>query len=393
MNRSEKQLPFGIPLNLAFVAIAMLIWGLGESLFIFFLPLTFQRWDTDAVQIGAVLSMIGVTMAFVQAPAGYLSDRFGTRPVILAGMLVGITAAVLMAVARTLPLFVFGLLAYGSTSFIVAPMNSYITRLRGSWSVQRAVTFVSASVQVGAILGPALGGRIADSAGISALFRYSAGLFLASTLMIYFATRPLGQAPQDTAIKMVSPLANPRFLGLLAVVFFTIVALSVPQQMTSLYLQDVHQLSIRDIGTMGTVASIGTAVVMFSLGGLRAPTGMLIGQLLIAAFALLMWRGNSVTVFITGNFFFGGYRLYRAMAVAFSSSLVKAGDIGLAYGLVETGNAAAMIVAPLAAGVLYNFRPETVYTASLAALAFTALLNVLLLREKRRATSSGPVVG
>jgi hypothetical protein len=41
----------------------------------------------------------------------------------------------------------------------------------------------------------------------------------------------------------------------------------------------------------------------------------------------------------------------------------------LAYGLVETGNALAVIVAPLAAGFLYNYRPEAVYIASLGALA------------------------
>jgi hypothetical protein len=41
-----------------------------------------------------------------------------------------------------------------------------------------------------------------------------------------------------------------------------------------------------------------------------------------------------------------------------------------------------VIVAPLAAGFLYRFQPEAVYTASLAALAITVVLNMVLLREK-----------
>src|SRR5512138_1336525 len=383
MNWIDAKIPLGIHRDLAIVAISAFIWGLGEGLFIFFLPLALQRWPTDAVQIGAVLSMIGVTMAVVQVPAGYFSDRFGARPLIFASLLLGIASAIVMAAARSLPFFVAGLLAYGCTSFISAPMNSYVTSLRGSWTVQRALTFRAAAFQMGAIVGPILGGWIANTAGLSIVFRYSAGLFLASTLVMSLARRPSEPEHQEASIHFGSPIANPRFLGLLAVVFFTIIAISVPQQLTSLYLQNVHHISIQQIGTMGTIASIGTALTTFSLGNLRVSTGMLIGQLLLAGFALLMWRGQSVMAFFAGYFFVGGYQLYRSMALAFSRSLVKVGDTGLAYGLVETGNALAVVIAPLAAGFLYNYRPEAVYIASLGALVITMGLNMLLFHEKR----------
>ena len=383
MNWMDTKMPLGIHRDLAIVAISESIWGLGEGLFIYFLPLALQRWNTDAVQIGAVLSMIGVTMAVVQVPAGYFSDRFGTRPLIFAALLLGIASAIVMAAARSLPIFVAGLLAYGCTSFISAPMNSYVTSLRGSWTVQRAVTFRAAAFQVGAIFGPILGGWIANTYGLSIVFRYSAGLFMVSTLVMSLARRPIVLEHQEASIHLVSPIANPRFLGLLAIVFFTIIAISVPQQLTSLYLLNVQHLSMQQIGAMGTIASIGTAIIMFSLGNLRVSTGMLIGQLLLAGFALLMWQGQSAMAYYVGYFFVGGYQLYRSMALAFSRSFVKVGDTGLAYGLVETGNALAVIVAPLAAGFLYNYRPEAVYRASLGALAITVVLNMLLFREKR----------
>lgn len=382
MNQIDTKMAKGIHRDLAIVAISAFTWGLGEGLFIFFLPLALQRWDTDTVQIGAVLSMIGVTMAVVQVPAGYFSDRFGTRPLIFASLLLGIASTLVMAEARSLPFFVAGLLAYGCTSFISAPMNSYVTSLRGSWTVQRAVTFRAAAFQVGAIVGPILGGWLANSAGLAIVFRYATGFFLVSTLVMALARRPVRVAQQETASHLVSPIANPRFRSLLAVVFFTIIALSVPQQLTALYLQNVHHLSIQQIGTMGTIASIGTAITMVSLGNLRVSTGMLIGQFLLAGFALLMWRGQSAIAYFVGYFFVGGYQLYRSMALAFSRSLVNVGDTGLAYGLVETGNALAVIVAPLAAGFLYHYRPEAVYIASLGALTITIGLHRLLFHGK-----------
>src|SRR5512135_121762 len=153
MNRIGTRLPFGMPRDLGILSTANFIWGLGEGLFIFFYPLSLQRWKIDSVQIGAVLSLLGVVMALVQVPAGYLSDRFGSRPLIRAAMILGVISVVMMAAANSLPFFVAGLIVYSITSFIVAPINSYITHMRGSWSAQRGITFVAASFQVGEIVG------------------------------------------------------------------------------------------------------------------------------------------------------------------------------------------------------------------------------------------------
>lgn len=387
MTKTGRQLPFGIPPDLAVVAIAMFIWGLGEGLFIYFYPLSLQRWDMPPLQIGFVLSMIGVIMAVVQVPAGYLSDRFGTRPLIRAGAILGVACALVMGFSTTGPVFVVGLMAYSLTSIVVPPLNSYITSMRGSWSVQRALAFVSGFIMLGGIAGPVLGGWIAGTAGLTIVFRYSAGLFLVACVVIFFARRPEVQDHVDASLHLnVSPLANPRFVGLLIVVFFTLFALNIPTQLASLYLQNIHHLSIQQIGITGTIASLGTAVIMFSLGSLSAPTGMLVGQLLVAAFSLLMWRGQNTAAFFTGYLFAGGIRLYRTMTLAFARPLVKAGDIGFAYGLVETGNALAVILAPLAAGLIYNYRPEAVFIAGLAATALTIVMNLLLSKGKHTAT-------
>ncbi|MBN2047808.1 MAG: MFS transporter [Anaerolineaceae bacterium] len=387
MKRTATHLPFGVPRNLGLIALSMLIWGLGEGLFIFFLPLSLQQWDTGAVQIGGVLSLIGVMMALVQAPAGYLSDRFGTRPLILFALVLGIIAAVMMAAANTYIFFVIGLLTYGLTSLIAAPINSYISSQRDQWSVQRAVTFVSGAMQVGQILGPLLGGRIANAFGMSILFGCSGGLFLVSTVVIFFSLskQPAFVQTEREAARRINPLSNPKFLGLLMIIFVTTFSLSVPQQLTSMFLENVHQLSIEQIGALGTAASVGTALIMFALGNLPPSLGMILGQLLLAGFALLMWKGQHLAVFYAGYVLVGGYRLYRSMALAFSQHLVRAEDIGLAYGLVESGNAAAVIFAPLAAGLLYDRQPALVYPASLIALSLTLVLHGLFFRKRHDA--------
>lgn len=385
MNTAQNPLHINIPRNLAVIAVTMFLWGLGEGLFIFFLPLTLQRYDASTVLIGGILSMIGVVMTLVQVPSGYLSDRFGTRPLILGGMVLGIAAALVMAFARALPLFAGGLLAYGATSLINPPLNSYVTRLRGKWTVQRAMTFIGAAATIGGILGPVIGGKIADAYGLDIVFRFSTGLFIASALVFLLARRSAEEeVPEEIgpALKKVNPLTNPRFIGLLAILILTIVFLSVPQQLTSMYLQNIKHLSTQQIGMMGTLSGIVTALMMLVLGNLNPSVGMFIGQVMIAGFALFMWRGKGLVAFFAGYALIGGYRLYRVMALAYSRSLVHEDNVGLAYGLVDTGNALAMIAAPLLAGVLFDFRPTAVYMVSLGVLVVTMGLNYFFLRKK-----------
>lgn len=386
MTISARTLPFNIPRNLAVIAVSIFFWGLGEGLFIFFLPLTLQRFDASTVLIGGILSMIGVVMTLVQVPSGYLSDRFGTRPLILGGMALGIASALVMAFAQGMTLFAGGLLAYGATSLINPPLNSFVTSLRGKWTVQRAMTFIGAAGTIGGILGPVIGGKIADAYGLDIVFRYSTALFITAALIFLLAHRSAEQAapePIEEPVKKINPLTNPRFLGLLAILILTIVFLSVPQQLTSMYLQNIKHLSTQQIGMMGTVSGIVTALMMLVLGNLNPSIGMFIGQVMIASFALLMWRGNGLFAFFAGYALIGGYRLYRVMALAYSRSLVQEGNVGLAYGLVDTGNALAMIAAPLLAGVLFDIQPTAVYTVSLGVLVITMGLNYFFLRKKQ----------
>jgi MFS family permease len=385
MSLSTRALQFNIPRNLAIVAAAMFLWGLGEGLFIFFLPLTLQRFDASTVLIGGILSMIGVVMTLVQVPSGWLSDRLGTRPLILVGMGLGIASALVMAFAQSLTLFAGGLLGIGLTSLINPPLNSFVTSLRGRWTVQRAMTFIGAAATIGGILGPMLGGKIADAYGIEVIFRFSAGLYVAS-MLVFLLTRKSAVLDEPMAeelhMQKLNPLKNLRFMGLLVILIVTIVFLSVPQQLTSMYLQNIQHLSTQQIGVLGTVSGVVTALMMLLLGNLKPSLGMFIGQLMIVGFALLMWRGENLPAFIAGYALIGGYRLYRVMALAYSRSLVHADNIGLAYGLVDTGNALAMIAAPLLAGVLYDFQPVAVYTVSLGALVITMGMNALFLRKK-----------
>jgi MFS family permease len=368
-----------MPRDLILISISLFAWGVGEGMFIYFQPLYLQKWGANPLEIGAILSIMGIAMAVAQAPAGYLADRVGSRPVMWASWVLGTIAAVMMALAGSLSMFVAGLFTYGLTSFVVAPMNSYITSVRGKWSVERALTIVSAIYHLGAVIGPIIGGVLAELLGLPMIYRISAGVFFVSTLIVLTTRRAPVEEVSEAHAARPTLTANPRFMGLLVLIFITMFALYLPQPLTPNYLQNEQGFTLAEIGTLGAVGSLGNALFMLALGHLSAPVGLLVGQVLVGFFALLMWQSSSLFLFGLGYFFMGGYRLSRSMALAYARLLVKPSETGFAYGLVETGNAVSVILAPLAAGFLYDLNPQSVYTVSLVIIGLVLLVNFLWL--------------
>jgi MFS family permease len=369
--------------DLLLMAIALFTWGVGEGMFLIFQPIYLQQWGADPLQIGGILGAMGIAMTVAQAPAGYLSDRVGSRPIMWASWILGTIAAGMMALAGTLTLFVIGLMTYGLTSFVVAPMNSYITSVRGKWSVERSLTVVSAMFHLGAVAGPLIGGIIAEAAGLQTVYRISTGIFLVSTLIVLMARRPpVEDETADLQIQRPNLLRNPRFVGLLVLIFLTMLTLYLPQPLTPNYLQNEQGFSLRTIGQLGSIGSFGNAALMLSLGHLSAPVGFLAGQAFLGLFALFMWQGQGTVPFFIGYFFIGGYRLSRSMALAYARSLVKSSEVGFAFGLVETGNAISAIVAPPLAGYLYTRSPELVYIVTVVAVIVMIVVNLFLLPKR-----------
>ncbi len=360
--------------DLFLVAFSLLIWGIGEGMFVFFQAIYLQEFGASPVVIGAILGTMGVFMALAQIPAGYLADRKGRRPVMWSSWILGTTAAWVMASAVSLEWFIVGMMLYGLTSFVLAPMNSYITGARGRWSVGRALTITSAMFNLGAVIGPVIGGTLGDLFGLRRVYTWAAVLFIVSTAVILLVRKqPILQHSEEEKDRHL--LQNNHFRGYLFVVFIVILAITLPQPLTQNYLQYERGFSFSQIGQLGAIGSLGSALLTLGFGRLNAGMAFLIGQALVASFALILWRGNGFGWYGLGYFLLGGYRLCRSMTVAQARPLIRPAEIGVAYGIIETINSAAYILAPVLAGVLYTRSPELVYPVSLVLIALALVVS------------------
>ncbi|HOV06927.1 MAG TPA: MFS transporter [Anaerolineaceae bacterium] len=373
--------------NLLLVALSLFTWGVGEGLFIYFQPIYLQQWGADPLMIGAVFGGMGIAMALSQIPAGYLSDRYGARTLMLLSWILGTASACIMALANSLPVFIIGLILYGLTGSVQAPMNSYITNVRGNWGIGRALTFTSGLFNVGAIIGPISGGAIASHLGLKTVYLIAALVFMISTAIIFFAGKNLETHQADLeSLHSGSLTHNPRFMTFLVMTFLTMFALYLPQPFTPNFLQNQQGLPLTTIGLFGAIGSLGNAVAMLALGHLNAVAGFLISQGWLLLFSFIYSKAELPVWFGIGYFFIGGYRLCRSMVLAIARSLVHPRQTGLAYGMVETMNAIAVVLAPALAGYLYSLNPYLIYQTALGLTLAVLLLNfgmLVLVRKKQ----------
>jgi DHA1 family multidrug resistance protein-like MFS transporter len=365
--------------DLILVALALVTWGVGEGMFLYFEPLYLQQLGANPVMIGGILGGAGVFMAISYLPAGFLSDRFGRRPLLRLAWVFGMTATWFMALAKSLPIFVIGMALYSFTSFVVVPLNSYITQARGKWSVGRTLTMMTACYNVGVILGPLIGGWIGDQYGLRRTFLIAALVFMASTLMIFFIkSQPVEKLNNPGKQAGWKELINRRYVQYLLVIFFVMFALYLPQPLSQNYLQNEKDLNLSQIGQLIATRSLGIVILNLSLGQLNARLGFLLAQVGMAMFSFLLWRGASMPWYMAGYFLLGSYQTARALAVAQGRTLIKAAYLGVGYALIETAMTIAVVLAPPLAGLLYQLKPTYIYSVSLGLIGIAIIVTKFL---------------
>ncbi|OGO30856.1 MAG: hypothetical protein A2136_06290 [Chloroflexi bacterium RBG_16_54_11] len=324
-------------------------------------------------------------MTIAHIPAGYLADRIGRKPLLQAAWIIGTIATWFMALAPSLPGFVFGLMIYNLTAFVMAPMSSYITAARGKLSIGRALTMVSAMYNTGAILGPWLGGQVGQHFGLRTIYTIAGSAFVLSTIVLFFIkAQPIDI--QDVDGNTNGRFLDGKFITYQMIIFLAGFSMYLAQPLSSNYLQNQHQLSLDSIGILGSISSIGIVILNLGLGNLKARTGFLLAELSVGVFTLLLWKGTGFPLFSLAYFLIGGYRLARSLATAQTRSLVPQSRMGLAYGITETISAAAVIFASLAAGFLYERDPSLMFIVGFCLILVSFLVSMLFIPRSNLTT-------
>lgn len=163
--------------------------GLFMILPVFALYATELRGVTPALT-GLAIGIYGITQAFLQIPAGLLSDRIGRKPVIIGGLLLFALGSVIAATTDSIYMIIFGRAIQGAGA-IAAVVMALVADLTREEHRIKAMALIGMSIGVSFALALILGPVLARWVGVPGIFAVTAVLALLGIgVVAYVVPRP-----------------------------------------------------------------------------------------------------------------------------------------------------------------------------------------------------------
>ena len=152
------------------VSLIMSIRMLG--LFMLFPVMSVYAGDYDSstpILIGMAIGIYGLTQALLQIPFGYLSDRFGRKPILIIGLLIFLIGSIIAATASNIIFVVIGRALQGGGA-ISAVLMAFLADSISEDNRAKANAFVGFQIGAAFMLSLIIGPIITSRIGLSGLF-------------------------------------------------------------------------------------------------------------------------------------------------------------------------------------------------------------------------------
>ena len=336
--------------------------------------------------IGFAIGAYGLTQAIFQIPFGWMSDRFGRKPIILFGLVLFAIGSLVAAFSDHIYGVIAGRLLQGCGAIASAIMALAADLSRDE---QRTKIMASIGMSIGAAFALAmiLGPSLTELVGLNGLFMVIAVLALIAMLVIYFLTpNPDAQFVQRDAIATrgeFSRIFSDRQLMRLNFGIFTLHFLltsffvAFPNRLAGLGVQLADHSWIYLLTMVAAVVLMLPMIIIAEKNRQHARV-MLLGVLLIAAvqFSFGMFSFPLTLVVVAMVIYFTGFNLMEALLPSMISRIAPLSGKGTALGVYSTSQFAGAFLGGPVAGLIIQYQGmEGVYLVG----GFMALLWAVLL--------------
>ncbi len=371
------------------------------------LPLYAKSFGVGTALVGLTVSVFGAARLVTNLPAGFLSERFGRRLLLVGGPAITVVGSILSALAPNL----WWLLAFrfvsgaGSAMYMTGAMV-LLADITSEETRGRLMSLYQGSLLLGVSLGPAAGGFVAQAFGLRSPFFLVAGLAALAMLWSFgrmpetakstepgtdnpelpLAERPVKSRPAPEGV--LALLTRPDFL-LVSLLSLSIFLTRTGGRLTIVPLVAEDRLGI-SLGALGLIFTMMTLLNLVTL----APAGTLIDRLgrkavivpsaLVTGAALLLFAvSGEVWVFVLAAVIHGlGTGIVGPAPAAYVADIAPAGMRGVSMGLYRTFGDAGFVIGPVLLGWiadLSSFGWALAFDAAL--LIVIAVLFALFARE------------
>ncbi len=300
----EVEFKFGEFLPLC---LPLFLGGLWGQAFVPFVATIAEDLGTSVALVGQVSTMSLLMMGIGSLFSGPLADRYGFRPCIVAGLGIGVAAALLFASAQTYPMLLGAALVGGVGISMINGVVFGLVATRYSGDNRRRAFSVTQATNTSAGI---LGAPILTAVAALTLWRGSfvfVALMLALALVLTIRRLPdaAGEKARDIVHPSLKAIYQPIFASslmrrLYLAAVLRAIGFAGPMIYIGAFYENVHGLSLQQIGFALTASGIG----------------IFLGNLAAGGRWLARWRLESVYVATTAGLGCGWFLIYTIQVPA-----------------------------------------------------------------------------
>lgn len=345
---------------------------LGIGLVIPVTPFIKNHYGYTTTQMGIMTALFAFSQFIASPLVGRVSDKIGRKPLIVAGLFFYAVSEVIFALSNSLLLFNVSRVVGGISAALFIPTSMALAS-DVTTTAQRAkvIGWISAAFSGGLILGPGLGGVLANI-HYKVPFWAAAALGLVSTLFTYLVMPKTEVKIEETEMtKFTKPNALKRVMTAPLVILFTMIfvaafGLQGFESIYSIYVNQVFNFSLGTIAlvlTFNGIFSLILQVFIFDFLVRKMGEVRLIGACFLIGAIFVFWitqAHTQIEVIIATLVVFSAFDVLRP---AITTLLTKEGkdNQGLINGLNMSLTSVGNVIGPIIAGMLMDYNTHIPY--------------------------------
>ncbi len=320
---------------------------------------------------GLIFAANFLTSFIFQPIWGKLADRYGRKIMLLRSGFGMAIVIVLMGFARNPWELLLLRLLNGTISGFNPAAISLVSGTSPKARMGFAMGMMQSGVVAGTILGPLIGGSLADLVGFRPIFYITGTLILIASFLALFLVKEnfnreeASHVPQVTVLQGLKELSNiPQLPALFAVTFLLQFAMVSPMSLLPLYVQKLHNSTVDIAFWAGAVIAVTGVSNMISspilgkisdkIGAHRILTYALIGTaltLIPQAFVQSVWQLITVR-FLMGIFMGGLLPSVNALIRSYTPDGMESRSFGFNSSTLALGNMLGAVIGGLLSGFI-----------------------------------------
>src|SRR5699024_5350500 len=181
----SKQMSLTLLLTNLFIAF------LGIGLVIPVLPTIMNELGLSGKLVGYLVAAFAISQLLVSLIAGNCVDQYGRKTMIVIGLLVFIFSYLLFGVVKSVEILFISILLGGvSAAFRMPAVTAFIADITTMSMRSRAMGYMSAAISTGFIVGPGIGGFLAEFGSRVPFFAAAAVALISAIVSFIFLKEP-----------------------------------------------------------------------------------------------------------------------------------------------------------------------------------------------------------